>query len=79
MLLNKCNEDDYDDIAVSVKLNFHVGVCCFSTNILALSCVQIREGKVKILTPREAGYAIQLSNKPLLDVRPASEREKVVN
>lgn len=36
----------------------------------------IREGKVKILTPREAGYAIQLSNKPLLDVRPASEREK---
>ncbi|KAJ6339697.1 hypothetical protein OIU77_007607 [Salix suchowensis] len=27
----------------------------------------IREGKVKILTPREAGYAIQLSNKPLLD------------
>ncbi|XVF49748.1 hypothetical protein PTKIN_Ptkin04bG0038500 [Pterospermum kingtungense] len=36
----------------------------------------IREGKVKILTPREAGYAIQLSKKPLLDVRPASEREK---
>ncbi|KAG4171071.1 hypothetical protein ERO13_A12G185900v2 [Gossypium hirsutum] len=36
----------------------------------------IREGKVKILTPREAGYAIQLSNKPLLDVRPSSEREK---
>ncbi|KAL4346369.1 hypothetical protein GQ457_17G017830 [Hibiscus cannabinus] len=36
----------------------------------------IREGKVKILTPKEAGYAIQLSNKPLLDVRPSSEREK---
>ncbi|PPD96231.1 hypothetical protein GOBAR_DD06727 [Gossypium barbadense] len=36
----------------------------------------IREGKVKMLTPREAGYAIQLSNKPLLDVRPSSEREK---
>ncbi|XP_017974075.1 PREDICTED: rhodanese-like domain-containing protein 11, chloroplastic [Theobroma cacao] len=36
----------------------------------------IREGKVKVLTPREAGYAIQLSNKPLLDVRPSSEREK---
>ncbi|XP_052303359.1 rhodanese-like domain-containing protein 11, chloroplastic isoform X2 [Populus trichocarpa] len=36
----------------------------------------IREGKVKILTPREAGYAIQLSNKPLLDVRPSVERKK---
>ncbi|KAK6261845.1 hypothetical protein QUC31_007661 [Theobroma cacao] len=36
----------------------------------------IRQGKVKVLTPREAGYAIQLSNKPLLDVRPSSEREK---
>ncbi|OMO72256.1 hypothetical protein CCACVL1_17872 [Corchorus capsularis] len=36
----------------------------------------IREGKVKILAPREAGYAIQLSNKPLLDVRPSIEREK---
>ncbi|XVE56691.1 hypothetical protein DITRI_Ditri04bG0031000 [Diplodiscus trichospermus] len=36
----------------------------------------IREGKIKVLTPREAGYAVQLSNKPLLDVRPASEREK---
>ncbi|GMJ00079.1 hypothetical protein like AT4G24750 [Hibiscus trionum] len=36
----------------------------------------IREGKVKILTPKEAGYAIQLSNKPLLDVRPSSERRK---
>ncbi|XP_022776001.1 rhodanese-like domain-containing protein 11, chloroplastic isoform X2 [Durio zibethinus] len=36
----------------------------------------IREGKVKIITPREAGYAIQLSNKPLLDVRPSKERNK---
>ncbi|CAN6914536.1 unnamed protein product [Brassica oleracea] len=36
----------------------------------------LREGKVKLLTPREAGYAIQLSNKPLLDVRPSSERNK---
>ncbi|GKV25258.1 hypothetical protein SLEP1_g34720 [Rubroshorea leprosula] len=36
----------------------------------------IREGKVKVLTPREAGYAVQLSNKPLLDVRPSTEREK---
>lgn len=36
----------------------------------------LREGKVKILTPREAGYAIKLSNKPLLDVRPSNERKK---
>ncbi|CAL1405312.1 unnamed protein product [Linum trigynum] len=36
----------------------------------------LREGKVKILTPREAGYAIQLSNKTLLDVRPSVEHEK---
>ncbi|XP_047317835.1 rhodanese-like domain-containing protein 11, chloroplastic isoform X2 [Impatiens glandulifera] len=36
----------------------------------------IREEKVKVLTPREAGYAIQLSNKALLDVRPATEHEQ---
>ncbi|XP_047262902.1 rhodanese-like domain-containing protein 11, chloroplastic isoform X4 [Capsicum annuum] len=36
----------------------------------------IRDGKVKVLTPREAGYAIQLSNKMLLDVRPPMERKK---
>ncbi|KAK4489010.1 hypothetical protein RD792_004802 [Penstemon davidsonii] len=36
----------------------------------------LRDGKVKILTPREAGYAIQLSNKALLDVRPSTERKK---
>ncbi|XP_011625115.2 rhodanese-like domain-containing protein 11, chloroplastic [Amborella trichopoda] len=36
----------------------------------------IREGKVKALTPREAGYAIQLSNKSLLDVRPSIEHKK---
>ncbi|XP_060188522.1 rhodanese-like domain-containing protein 11, chloroplastic [Lycium barbarum] len=36
----------------------------------------IRDGKVKVLTPREAGYAIQLSNKMLLDVRPSMERKK---
>ncbi|XP_034673480.1 rhodanese-like domain-containing protein 11, chloroplastic isoform X2 [Vitis riparia] len=36
----------------------------------------IREEKVKILSPREAGYAIQLSNKTLLDVRPSTERKK---
>ncbi|KAK9108299.1 hypothetical protein Syun_024310 [Stephania yunnanensis] len=36
----------------------------------------LREGKVKALSPREAGYAIQLSNKPLLDVRPSAEHQK---
>ncbi|TMX03186.1 hypothetical protein EJD97_017821 [Solanum chilense] len=36
----------------------------------------IRDGTVKVLTPREAGYAIQLSNKMLLDVRPSMERKK---
>ncbi|KAL5748216.1 hypothetical protein ACOSQ2_025513 [Xanthoceras sorbifolium] len=36
----------------------------------------IRDQKVKVLTPREAGYAIQLSSKSLLDVRPSSERKK---
>ncbi|XP_055802039.1 rhodanese-like domain-containing protein 11, chloroplastic [Solanum dulcamara] len=36
----------------------------------------IRDGKVKVLTPREAGYAIQLLNKMLLDVRPSMERKK---
>ncbi|KAG2678714.1 hypothetical protein I3843_11G015900 [Carya illinoinensis] len=36
----------------------------------------VREEKVKVLTPREAGYAIQLSNKTLLDVRPSIEHKK---
>ncbi|XP_021681500.2 rhodanese-like domain-containing protein 11, chloroplastic isoform X2 [Hevea brasiliensis] len=36
----------------------------------------IREGKVNVLTPREAGYAIQLNNKTLLDVRPSVEKKK---
>ncbi|XP_025688599.1 rhodanese-like domain-containing protein 11, chloroplastic isoform X2 [Arachis hypogaea] len=36
----------------------------------------IRDGKVKVLTPREAGYAVQLSNKPFLDVRPSNEHNK---
>ncbi|XP_042018415.1 rhodanese-like domain-containing protein 11, chloroplastic [Salvia splendens] len=36
----------------------------------------VREGKVKVLTPKEAGYAIQLSDKTLLDVRPSIERQK---
>lgn len=36
----------------------------------------VREEKVKVLTPREAGYAMQLSHKTLLDVRPSTEHEK---
>ncbi|CAH9099720.1 unnamed protein product [Cuscuta europaea] len=36
----------------------------------------IIDGKVKVLTPRQAGYAVQLSNKPLLDVRPSNEHNK---
>lgn len=36
----------------------------------------VREEKVKVLTPREAGYAIQLSDKTLLDVRPSIEHDK---
>lgn len=36
----------------------------------------VREEKVKTLTPREAGYAIQLSGKILLDVRPSTEHKK---
>ncbi|WOH10601.1 hypothetical protein DCAR_0730070 [Daucus carota subsp. sativus] len=36
----------------------------------------VREGKVKPLTPKEAGYAVQLSNTTLLDVRPATEHQK---
>lgn len=40
--------------------------------------LKIREQKIKVLTPREAGYATQLSNKVLLDVRPTSEHNKVL-
>ncbi|CAI8597586.1 unnamed protein product [Vicia faba] len=36
----------------------------------------LREEKIKVLTPKEAGYAVQLSNKPLLDVRPSNEHNK---
>ncbi|GMP33915.1 hypothetical protein CsSME_00007021 [Camellia sinensis var. sinensis] len=36
----------------------------------------VREEKVKVLTPREAGYAMQLSHKTVLDVRPSTEHEK---
>lgn len=36
----------------------------------------IREEKVKVLSPKEAGYAMQLSNKTLLDVRPSTEHKK---
>ncbi|KAF2282872.1 hypothetical protein GH714_043356 [Hevea brasiliensis] len=37
---------------------------------------QIREGKVNVLTPREAGYTIQLNNKTLLDLFPSVEKKK---
>lgn len=37
---------------------------------------QVREGKVKSMTPKEAGYAYQLADYVLLDVRPSFEREK---
>ncbi|XP_056175068.1 rhodanese-like domain-containing protein 11, chloroplastic isoform X1 [Syzygium oleosum] len=47
-----------------------------SLALLFLESLQIREQKVKCLTPREAGYAIQLSDKTLLDVRPSVERNK---
>ncbi|XP_075519568.1 rhodanese-like domain-containing protein 11, chloroplastic isoform X2 [Primulina tabacum] len=36
----------------------------------------VRDGKVNVLSPREAGYAVKLSNKALLDVRPSFERKK---
>ncbi|XP_068661321.1 rhodanese-like domain-containing protein 11, chloroplastic [Aristolochia californica] len=36
----------------------------------------IRDEKIKVLTPKEAGYAIQLSNTTLLDVRPSTEYSK---
>ncbi|KAK2388934.1 Rhodanese/Cell cycle control phosphatase superfamily protein [Trifolium repens] len=36
----------------------------------------LRDEKIKVLTPKEAGYAVQLSNKPLLDVRPSNEHNK---
>ncbi|KAB1217267.1 Rhodanese-like domain-containing protein 11, chloroplastic [Morella rubra] len=36
----------------------------------------VREEKIKVLTPREAGYAVQLSNRTLLDVRPSTEHKK---
>jgi len=39
--------------------------------------LQVRDGKVKPLSPGEAGYAIRLSGKTLLDVRPESEYKKV--
>ncbi|XP_002962237.2 rhodanese-like domain-containing protein 11, chloroplastic [Selaginella moellendorffii] len=37
---------------------------------------QVRDGKIKALSPKEAGYAVQLSKYTLLDVRPSSERSK---
>ncbi|KAG5102795.1 hypothetical protein JHK84_047764 [Glycine max] len=41
--------------------------------------IKIRDGKIKVLTPREARYAVQLSNKPLLDVCPSNEHKKVLS
>jgi hypothetical protein len=38
---------------------------------------EVKEGKVKSLTAKEAGYAIQLSNYSFLDVRPSTEHSKV--
>ena len=32
---------------------------------------------MKVLMPREAGYAVQLSDKTLVDVRPSIEHKKV--
>ncbi|KAF3772461.1 Rhodanese-like domain-containing protein 11 [Nymphaea thermarum] len=40
--------------------------------------LQVRQGKVVALSTKEAGYAVQLSNKALLDVRPSVEHKKVV-
>ncbi|GBG82521.1 hypothetical protein CBR_g34898 [Chara braunii] len=37
---------------------------------------QVRDGRIKSLSPKEAGYAIQLSSSVLLDVRPSFERNK---
>lgn len=65
---------------MEIILNFK----CFRLPFAVTKCVHIcfsffkvREEKVKPLTPREAGYAIQLSNKTLLDVRPSTEHKKV--
>lgn len=55
--------------------------CCKTYVKILVKCftclLQVREEKVKLLTPKEAGYAIQLSGKTLLDVRPSTEHEKV--
>eukprot|EP00246_Nothoceros_aenigmaticus_P007936 TRINITY_DN2226_c0_g2_i1.p1 TRINITY_DN2226_c0_g2~~TRINITY_DN2226_c0_g2_i1.p1 ORF type:complete len:230 (+),score=42.39 TRINITY_DN2226_c0_g2_i1:272-961(+) len=37
---------------------------------------QVQEGRVKSMSPKEAGYAVQLSNYTVLDVRPSYERSK---
>ena len=39
--------------------------------------MQIEEGKVQAMPPKEAGYAFQLANNVLLDVRPSYQRQKV--
>eukprot|EP00249_Psilotum_nudum_P017525 c26372_g1_i3 orf=258-1067(+) len=37
---------------------------------------QVRDGKVKSISPKQAGYRVQLSNHTLIDVRPSTERKK---
>ncbi|KAH7298030.1 hypothetical protein KP509_25G024200 [Ceratopteris richardii] len=37
---------------------------------------QVRDGKVQLLSPKQAGYAAQLSDHRILDVRPSTERNK---
>lgn len=39
--------------------------------------MQVKEGKVKSLSPKEAGYAMQLNKYTFLDVRPSTEHNKV--
>ncbi|KAI5082168.1 hypothetical protein GOP47_0001911 [Adiantum capillus-veneris] len=37
---------------------------------------QVREGKIQSISPKQAGYAAQLSDYRILDVRPSTERNK---
>lgn len=37
---------------------------------------QVRDGKVRAISPKQAGYALQLSGHRLLDVRPSTERNR---
>ncbi|KAG9447226.1 hypothetical protein H6P81_013354 [Aristolochia fimbriata] len=54
-------------------------VFCFPhhfANLLRSLYFKIRDENIKVLSPKEAGYAIQLSNTNLLDVRPGTEYSK---